>query len=217
VFAQPLPWLILDNTNSRVTFSGTWSTGTTATDRFGANYRWASTAAGGSRTATYRPYVPVAGLYDVWLWYPEGSNRATNAAWLVSFDGGTTNVIVNQQSGGGGWQRIAAAAPFAAGTNGFVRLSNDTGYSGKVVIADAVGFSYVGPLPGPTLSSAVANGMLTLWWPPSRTGFRLQSATNSLGLWPDANWGDVAGVTNNTITLPLSRNDRAVFFRLISP
>lgn len=217
VFAQPLPWIILDNTNSRVTFSGTWSTGTIATNGFGADYRWASTAAAESRTATYRPYVPAAALYDVSVWYPEGGNRATNAAWLVCFDGGTTNVIVNQQSGGGDWQQIVAAVPFAAGTNGFVRLSNDTGYSGKVVIADAVRFSYVGPLPAPTLSSAVANDMLTLWWPANRTEFRLQSATNRLGLWPGVNWSDLAGVTNNTLTLPLSRSNPAVFFRLISP
>jgi hypothetical protein len=216
-FALPLPWLILDNTNSRVTFSGTWSTGTSSSDKFGPNYRYASTAAGGTYTATYRPYVPAAGLYDVSLWYPEGSNRATNAAWLVSFDGGTTNVVVNQQSGGGSWHRITGAAPFALGTNGFVRLSNDTGSSGKNVMADAVRLDYVGPLPAPTLSSAVASGMLTLCWPPGRTGFRLQSATNGLGLQPGLTWGDVPGVTNNAITLPLSRTNGAAFFRLISP
>ena len=39
---------------------------------------------------------------------------------------------------------IAAARPFLAGTNGFVRLSNNANAS--VVLADGVRFTYVGPL-----------------------------------------------------------------------
>ena len=35
------------------------------------------------------------------------------------------------------------------GTNGYVNLSNDTGSSGKVVLADAVRFTLVSPFPGP--------------------------------------------------------------------
>ena len=51
---------------------------------------------------------------------------------------------VNQQVNGGSWFPIASALPFGAGTNGFVQLANNAGPS--VVLADAVKFSFAGPL-----------------------------------------------------------------------
>ena len=63
--------------------------------------------------------------------------------------GGSTNVAVDQTVNGGGWRIIATARPFAAGTNGFVQLSNDTGFAGKVVMADGVRFTFVGSLNSP--------------------------------------------------------------------
>jgi len=138
--------LILDNTNAEVSFTASWSAGTSSADKYLGDYRFASTAAGGALTATFRPAFANAGYYDVFIWYPQGSNRATNAPWSVFFDGGSTNVAVDQTGNGGGWRLLATARPFSAGTNGFVRLANDTGYSGKVVLADAVRFLYVEPL-----------------------------------------------------------------------
>lgn len=138
--------LFLDNTNNAASFSSGWSTGVSSPDKYLADYRFASVAAGGTATATYRPALGLAGYYDVYIWYPQGSNRATNAPWLISYSGGSTNVAVDQTANGGGWRLLAAARPFATGTAGYVQLSNDTGYSGKVVLADGVRFSYVGPL-----------------------------------------------------------------------
>ena len=86
----------------------------------------------------------MSGYYDVYIWYPQGANRANNAPWLVSYDGGSTNVLVNQQANGGAWRLIAPARLFLTGTNGFVRLSNNANIS--VVLADGVRFTYVGPL-----------------------------------------------------------------------
>lgn len=141
--------LFLDNTNSEVTFTGTWQTGTPSADKYLADYRFASSVAGGTFTAIYRPDLPSAGYYDISIWYPQGSNRATNSPWLVTYSAGSTNVAVDQTVNGGGWQIIATARPFAAGTNGFVQLSNDTGFAGKVVMADGVRFTFVGPLNSP--------------------------------------------------------------------
>lgn len=148
-FVNTLTDIILDNTNAEVTFSGTWQTNTSSTDKYLADYRFASTAAGGTATARFRPSIGTPGLYNVSIWYPQGGNRATNAPWSVVYDGGSTNVPVDQTSGGGGWRLIAPSRPFQSGTNGYVQLSNDTGYSGKVVLADGVRFTYVGPLPAP--------------------------------------------------------------------
>jgi autotransporter-associated beta strand protein len=147
--------IYLDNTNSEVTFNvpASWSMGTSATDKYLADYRFASSAAGGTLTAVYRPTIPSAGFYDVFIWYPQGSNRATNAPWSVTFSGGTTNIAVDQTVNGGEWRLIAAARPFQSGTDGFVQVSNDTGYAGKVVMADGVRFTYAGPL---TVSPAIS-------------------------------------------------------------
>ena len=138
--------IILDNTNAAVTFAGNWQSGTSSPDKYLADYRFASTLAGGISNATYRPAIGVPGYYDVFIWYPQGSNRATNAPWSVGYEGGSTNLAVDQTVNGGGWRLLAAARPFPAGTNGYVRLANDTGYAGKVVMADAVRFAFVGPL-----------------------------------------------------------------------
>jgi hypothetical protein len=136
--------IILDNTNAQVSYTGSWTAGSSAPDKYQLDYQFASSAAGVTATATYRPDFPNAGLYDVSIWYPQGANRATNAPWTVSFIGGSTNVVINQQVNGGGWLPIATGRPFSSGTNGFVQLANNAAPS--VVLADAVKFSFVGPL-----------------------------------------------------------------------
>ncbi|MEY4916528.1 MAG: hypothetical protein RL616_441 [Verrucomicrobiota bacterium] len=143
--------IALDNTNSEVSYTGSWSTGSAATYKFKSDYRFASSAASVTAAATFRPNFPNAGLYDVFVWHSIGSNRATNAPWTISFFGGSTNLLVNQQTNGGAWLQIAAARPFAAGTNGFVSVNNQA--SNSVVIADGVKFSFAGPLAPVALSS----------------------------------------------------------------
>jgi hypothetical protein len=138
--------IIIDNPDPGATFSGAWQIGTSSPDKYGADYRFASALSGGLSNAVYRPYFYNPGYYDVFLWYPQGSNRATNAPWTIVYSGGSITVPVDETVNGGGWQLLASGRPFAQGTNGFVSLSNDTGFSGKVVLADAVRFVYTGPL-----------------------------------------------------------------------
>jgi hypothetical protein len=147
--------IILDNTNPAVSFNGAWQTGSSSLDKFGSDYRFASTAVGGLSNAVYCPSIYAPGYYDVLIWYPQGSNRATNAPWSVTYFGGSTNVAVDQTVNGGGWRLIAPARPFQQGTNGYVSLSNDTGSSGKVVLADAVRFTLVSSFPSPPVISSI--------------------------------------------------------------
>ena len=136
--------LVLDNTNAEVIYTGSWTASNSGTDRYLADYRFATSAASVTATATFRPSFPNAGLYDVAVWHSASGNRASNAPWTISSLAGTTNVLVNQQVNGGGWLTLATALPFGAGTNGFVRLANNAGPS--VVIADGVKFTFAGPL-----------------------------------------------------------------------
>jgi hypothetical protein len=156
-FVSTATEIILDNPDPGVSFNGSWSTGNTAAGRYGADYRFASTAAGGLLNAVYRPYIYTPGHYDVYLWYSQGSNRATNAPWSIYCQSGSITVSVNQQINGGGWLRVGVALPFGQGTNGYVQLSNDTGYSGSVVIADAVRFLYASALTPPAITTQPRN------------------------------------------------------------
>ncbi len=191
--------IVLDNPNARVDYSGSWSTASAAADKYSADYRYATSAASVTATATYRPDFPNAGLYDVFIWYPQGGNRATNAPWTISFLGGRTNVFVNQQSNGGGWRQLAAALPFSAGTNGFVQLANNAGPS--IVLADAVRFAFAGPL-SPVAFQAVnrqADGRITLTVS-STPGYPLwlDRTTNLLSWRPWTNLLNPSGTLNFT-------------------
>jgi len=146
---------ILDN--EQASYTGTWTAATSALDKFGTNYQFASTVAGDpNATATWRPHLVATGKYDVYVWYSQGGNRASDAPFTIGHADGSTNISVNQQTGGGAWQLLASGLNFAKGSNGFVQLANNA--SASVVIADAVRFEYVAAqdLPG---GSAVP-----AWW-----------------------------------------------------
>jgi hypothetical protein len=42
-------------------------------------------------------------VYNVYAWYPQGANRATDTQYIIQYAGGTATVNVNQQTGGGDW------------------------------------------------------------------------------------------------------------------
>lgn len=122
--------------------SGAWTTGTSAPDKYGADYRFASTvgtAGPASAVAEFRPTLGAAGQYVVAAWYPQGTNRANNAPYTVVHATGSTTVRVNQTSGGGAWVTLGTF-DFNAGTAGHVTLSNDA-EPAKVVLTDAVRFT----------------------------------------------------------------------------
>ncbi len=129
--------IIIDNPSA--TYTGTWTTGTSSTDKYGADYRYANTAATENATAKWTPNIPTAGSYEVYVWYPMGSNRSTAAPYTIYYNGGNQTYTVNQTVNGGQWILLGTKS-FAAGTSGYVKLGNGTGEASKVVMADAVKF-----------------------------------------------------------------------------
>ncbi len=114
--------------------SASWTTATSATDKYGADYRWRWTAAT-SDAVTFTGNLPSTKTYTVSAWWSQGSNRSTTAPYLVDHSGGTATVNVNQQANGGKWN-VLGSYSFNSGNN-TVRLSCWT-TTGFVVIADAV-------------------------------------------------------------------------------
>lgn len=126
--------IIVDNSNAGFTASSGWATASSSTDKYGADYRYHSTAPT-SDQAVWTASLPSAGNYAVYVWYPQGSNRSTTAPYTISTSAGTSTVHVNQQITGGQWVSQGTFA-MNAGSN-TIKLSFWTG-TGFVVVADAV-------------------------------------------------------------------------------
>lgn len=116
--------------------SGSWSVGTSAGDKYGADYKFHSTAAL-SDAATWTINVATGGSYTISAWWAAGANRSTTAPYILP---NNATVQANQQVNGGKFN-VLGTIGLAAGNND-TKLSIWT-TSGFVVVADAV--RYVGP------------------------------------------------------------------------
>ena len=126
--------VIVDNNSSGFAASTSWIAGSSSVDKYGADYRYRSTAAV-SDMATWTGNLASTKAYNVYAWWPEGSNRSTTAAYHITHAAGTTVVTVNQQINGGQWN-ILGSWGMNAGANQ-VKLSCWT-TTGFVVVGDAV-------------------------------------------------------------------------------
>ena len=146
--------------NPQATYSGSWTLANSSVDKFGLNYQYASarTNLTPTATATFTPTIVTPGKYDVSIWYPQGSNRTTNAQVSIFFNGGLLNTNVNQKTGGGGWHLLGSALDCDAGTQSFAIIGNNTGESTGVVMADAMRWSYA------TSQDIPNDGSVPEWW-----------------------------------------------------
>jgi serine/threonine protein kinase len=133
--------IIIDS--PQASYTGNWPSGGISPEKHGLTYRYARTIAGTdtpTATATFTPDLPVAGEYHVYVWYSKGDYRSLRAKYQIVYAEGSVEVPLDQNKNSARWVRIGRALKFARGTNGFVRLRNDTGELEKLVIADAVRF-----------------------------------------------------------------------------
>ena len=126
-----LPTYTLDNNQSGFAASANWSTGTSAADKFGADYRFRSTAAISDR-ASWTITVGTAGTYRVQAWWSAGTNRAPSADFELPNGAG---VAVNQQANGGKWNVLGSVSLAAGARTTYLSCWEATGF---VVVADAV-------------------------------------------------------------------------------
>lgn len=132
--------VIMDNTSAE--FVGSWRTSTSRPRYFGVNYAFAETGHG-EKTATWRPSLPAAGRYGVYVSLPDGnSERAAAAKFTVYHANGSATYTINQQVQGGQWV-LLGRHDFSAGDGGYVVLDNDA--DSLYVIADAVKFEREDP------------------------------------------------------------------------
>jgi Calx-beta domain len=125
--------IVIDNGQSGTSFTGQWSWSK------GSNpYLARSLYGSGSGQDTYRwrPTIPSARLYDVYVWWTTYPNRSTNVQYRIVSAQGTVVTTRDQRTGGGQWQYLGRFQ-FNAGTGGYVQVSD---INGPTVCADAVLF-----------------------------------------------------------------------------
>ena len=125
--------IILDDSEAVYTDGWTEETEPASTARYGGGFRYHFTDA--ASTATYTAEIEEAGRYELYAWWTELSNRATNAPFTVSVNGaGEETVRVSQQENGGQWNLLTNVEA-DAGDTVTVTLSAD---ADNYVIADAI-------------------------------------------------------------------------------
>lgn len=140
----PAQTVIVDNVAPDFTTSGTWPISANSTP-YGTNSQTNSSGIGLDR-ATWRPTLPLSGIYEVSAWWVEAGNRANNAPYSIVHRNGTTVVAKNQTLPGSSWQSLGSFE-FLSG-NGHTVFLRDNAQSGTVVSADAIRLVRTGPLPG---------------------------------------------------------------------
>ncbi len=141
IVADPakLPGIVVDETAAVLV--GKWQYSTHTPPYVGLGYLHDQKDGKGVKSVTFTPNLPQAGRYEIRLAHCYNIRRATNAPVTIRHVDGETTLRVNQQAEpphGRLWRTLGTFR-FAAGTNGWVRITND-GTEGKYVIADAVQF-----------------------------------------------------------------------------
>lgn len=206
------------------TNSASWSTGS-ASSHYDTDYFWGPEATSTAESAaTYKarwtPTLPVAGTWDVYIWYASGSNRTTNSYWKIFNRGATINLRVNQRQGGNGWTLLASDVPFDAGTAGNVQMWNNTGYTGynRVVQGDAVRFvlsaadSQPPTVPTNLVASVSSTTAVQLNWSASSddyllSGYKIYRNGSYLASTSNTTYTDSTCSPNTTYSFELSAYD----------
>lgn len=90
-------WLVVDNRDAD--FNGYWTSSTNG-DIYNNNIKYHALGTG-SNTATFTPVLTQSGNYNVYAWWTEYSNRASDAPYTINYSGGSDIVTVDQRINGG--------------------------------------------------------------------------------------------------------------------
>jgi O-glycosyl hydrolase len=137
VASSPLTEVVVDNIAATVT--GAWSVSTSMPGYYGTNYLSRTSGGTGGNWVRWTPSLAEAGRYFVYCRLPDGAaNRAPDAAFAVTSVSGTRTAYVDQRKSSSGEYVSLGSFNFAAGTSGYVTLSDQA--TGTYLIADAIKF-----------------------------------------------------------------------------
>ncbi len=140
------PEVIIDNHKhdaaaAGVSFIGEWPEAGSASEHFGVDGRYAET---GGAVDSYRftPELTGSGLYRVMVWNNCFSPRANNVPHTIVYNGGQETIEVDQdcETGSHGEWLELGSFPFAAGTDGYLEISDQGLAAGSFIGADGARF-----------------------------------------------------------------------------
>ncbi|NNJ13542.1 hypothetical protein EKD04_024770 [Chloroflexales bacterium ZM16-3] len=148
----------------------------------------------------WQPSLPQAGMYDVYVWYPNVTNSipATgSASYQVHHAGGDMNIPWNQATNPGAWNKLATVS-CAAGVACYVKLTDSSLESTEShrIWLDAVKFVQV-PISTPTYT---LSGRVTTTGSVGLAGATLTDGTRSTTTGNDGSF-TLSGVPAGTYTL----------------
>ncbi|MBU0638863.1 MAG: hypothetical protein KKB50_08365 [Planctomycetes bacterium] len=142
---RPVGWqtieIVLDNDDPGVTYTGTWSNGSSSkyyengATISGIVYKWISSETVETATARYTPNITVTDFYPVYCFSVAGSNRSLQT-YRVSHSGGIAEITIDHRETGSGWIWLGNYYLEAGGDN-YVEITNESSLAGAI-IADAV-------------------------------------------------------------------------------
>ncbi|MEM8875632.1 MAG: hypothetical protein AAGD32_15405 [Planctomycetota bacterium] len=134
--------VIVDNDDAGVTYDGGWLDSQATSNFFGTAgdvpYRFASTTASSTPSATFNADLPEPGAYPVYTWVLNSTNRGVHT-YTINHSGGDATVEIDHAKVGAGWVYLGTYnfdGPDGADASVNVRTDD----VGKVVIADAIRF-----------------------------------------------------------------------------
>lgn len=133
---DPTPSSATNHIDNSPSVSSSWATGTSASDKYGSDYKWHATAAA-SDPASWTINITSSGSYDISAWWADGANRSTAAPYILP---GGSVVKKNQQGNGGKWNLLGTKSLGTGNRTTQLSIWAATGY---IVVADAV--KYYGP------------------------------------------------------------------------
>ncbi len=109
----------------------------------------------------YTPALPTNGTYEVYAWWVESSNRATNTPFDIIHAAGTNRVLVNQRVSSSGWFKLMTTN-FNVGQSHGVIIRNDGTATNNYVVADGIRFLGIGSAaltPPPTIEIVASDAV----------------------------------------------------------
>ena len=134
---EKLAGIVVDDPAAKQT--GTWIRSSAMGPHVGEGYLHDGNENKGTMRVRFTPRLPKAGRYEVRMFYPPASNRASNTLIVITSVDGEKKILLDQRKAWTGSAGVSLGVlTFAAGEKGHVEIRND-GTDGHVV-ADAVQF-----------------------------------------------------------------------------
>ncbi|HEY0944332.1 MAG TPA: carbohydrate binding domain-containing protein [Opitutaceae bacterium] len=128
--------IVVDNADSaHVVSTGAWTLSTSSPGYLDSNYAHDGNVDKGTKTFSFKPAIPSAGVYLVYARWTAAANRASNVPVdIIKADGSVSTVTVNQQNNNNTWTLLGVFPLSPANAEVKIRTTGTNGY----VIADGV-------------------------------------------------------------------------------